>query len=115
MNPKSDNSPPTTCSESTCASGFCGSSGLCPGVALFIAYALGAGLSVITGLHWLGWAVGVPLFLILLTGAWIFLPHEVVSSESEIDDHVDLFAHHGHSKLSPNFSLVAATAKRMTA
>ncbi len=69
MNPINDTSPPATCSDSSC-----GGSGLCPGIALFIAYAVGGGLALLTGLHWLGWAVGIPLALILITGAWRFVP-----------------------------------------
>jgi len=74
MNPKNDISPPPTCSENSCPTGSCGGPGLCPGIALFISYAVGAGFVALTGLQWLGWAVGVPLGLILITGAWRFLP-----------------------------------------
>jgi len=58
----------------SCASGSCGGPGLCPGVALFLAYAIGGGITLLTGLTWLGWTVGIPAALILLTGAWRFLP-----------------------------------------
>lgn len=74
MNPKNDTSPPATCSDGSCTTGPCGGPGLCPGIALFIAYAVGGGLAALTGIYWLGWAVGVPLALILITGAWRFLP-----------------------------------------
>jgi hypothetical protein len=69
MKPKNNTTPPATC-----PTGSCGGPGLCPGIALFIAYAVGAGLTLLTGIHWLGWAVGVPLALILITGAWRLLP-----------------------------------------
>jgi len=69
MNPENDISPPATCTT-----GSCGGPGLCPGITLFTAYAVGGGLALLTGFHWLGWAVGVPLALILITGAWRFLP-----------------------------------------
>lgn len=62
------------CTEKSCATGGCGGPGLCPGVALLLAYALGAGITMLTGLNWLGWAVGIPVGLILITGAWRFLP-----------------------------------------
>lgn len=77
MNEKIDTAPSATCSDATCStgsSGSCGGPGLCPGIALFISYAVGGGLAMLTGIHWLGWAVGVPLALILITGAWRFLP-----------------------------------------
>jgi len=57
-----------------CATGSCGGPGLCPGVALFLAYVLGGGVTLLTGLTWLGWTIGIPTALILLTGAWRFLP-----------------------------------------
>jgi hypothetical protein len=54
--------------------GACGTPGLCPGTAILLAYLAGAGLVALTGLPWLGWAVGVPLGLALITGAWRWLP-----------------------------------------
>ncbi len=69
MKSKNDPSPPATCTT-----GSCGGPGLCPGIALFIAYAVGGGLAALTGLNWLGWTVGIPLILILITGAWTFIP-----------------------------------------
>jgi len=61
-------------SGKSCSTGSCGGPGLCPGVALFLAYAVGGGIVLLTGLTWLGWVVGVPVALILLTGAWRWLP-----------------------------------------
>ena len=77
MKPKIDSSSPASCSSDSCPTGSCGGAGLCPGIALFIVYAGGGGLAMLTGLHWLGWAVGVPLALILITGAWRFIPKKV--------------------------------------
>jgi len=62
------------CTDESCAAGSCGGPGLCPGVAIFLAYAAGGGIAALTGLHWLGWAVGVPLAFVLLTGVWRWLP-----------------------------------------
>ena len=64
----------STGNNESCATGGCGGPGLCPGVALFLAYVIGAGVTLLTGLTWLGWTVGIPIALILLTGAWRFLP-----------------------------------------
>lgn len=58
----------------SCSTGSCGGPGLCPGVALFLAYVLGGGITLLTGLTWLGWSIGVPTALILITGAWRYLP-----------------------------------------
>lgn len=63
-----------TCSKKSCSTGGCGGPGLCPGIALLIAYVAGSSITLLTGLTWLGWVVGVPTALILLTGAWRFLP-----------------------------------------
>lgn len=60
----------------SCPTGGCGGPGLCPGVALMLAYLAGAGVTLLTGLTWLGWTVGLPLGLILITGAWRFLKAE---------------------------------------
>jgi len=62
------------CADKSCATGGCGGPGLCPGVALLLAYVLGGGIALLTGLNWLGWAVGIPTGLVLITGAWRFLP-----------------------------------------
>lgn len=73
----SENEKPTTSqntSPNTCPTGGCGGPGLCPGVALLLAYVAGGGITLLTGLQWLGWAVGIPLAIILITGAWRFLP-----------------------------------------
>ena len=63
-----------TCTDKSCTTGRCGGPGLCPGIAIFIAWAAGAGIAVLTGLTWLGWAVGILLGLVLITGAWRWLP-----------------------------------------
>jgi len=55
----------------SCSTGGCGSKGLCPGVAMFVAYLVGFGLTGLTGSTLLGFAVGVPLFVLLVLG----LPH----------------------------------------
>lgn len=60
-------------SKPSCTGG-CGGPGLCPGIALGIAWAVGFGLMTLTGREWIGWSVGIPLGLILLTGAWKWLP-----------------------------------------
>jgi|GEM_PF-1573258 len=59
-----------------CSTGGCGGPGLCPGIALMLAYLVGAGIVWLTGLTWLGWAVGIPLAIVLLTGAWRYLPRK---------------------------------------
>jgi len=75
MPEKQNHSPANeSCSTDRAACGSCGGPGLCPGIALLAAYAVGAGIVFLTGLEWLGWAVGVPLGLVLLTGAWRFFP-----------------------------------------
>jgi len=66
--------PTEACTTGSCRTGGCGGPGLCPGVAILLAYVLGAGIVLLTGLNWLGWAVGIPVGLILITGAWRFLP-----------------------------------------
>ncbi len=58
----------------SCSTGGCGGPGLCPGIALLLAYGVGGGIAWITGLNWLGWTIGLPLAIILITGAWRFLP-----------------------------------------
>ena len=58
---KNNTSPSSTCSDNSCTTGSCGGPGLCPGIALFISYIVGGGLAMLTGIPWLGWAVGVPL------------------------------------------------------
>ena len=63
-------------SPNTCPTGGCGGPGLCPGVALLLAYVAGSGIAWLTGLQWLGWALGVPVAIILITGAWRFLRTE---------------------------------------
>lgn len=68
------------CSTDSFAVGACDGPGLCPGVALLLAYAIGGGVGMMTGLPWLGWTVGIPLGLVLLTGAWRWLPGRRVAS-----------------------------------
>lgn len=70
----SDSTPAPSCNEKSCATGTCGGPGICPGIAIFIAWALGIGTTTLTGIAWLGWAIGIPLAFILLTGAWRWLP-----------------------------------------
>jgi hypothetical protein len=67
---------PTTKSGKSCPTGGCGGPGLCPGIALMIAYLVGGSIVFLTGLTWLGWAVGVPLGIVLITGAWRYLPRK---------------------------------------
>jgi len=54
--------------------GGCDGPGLCPGVALLLAYLAGGSVALLTGHDWLGWAVGAPVGLVLATGAWKYLP-----------------------------------------
>lgn len=56
-------------SKPSCVGG-CGGPGLCPGIAIMIAWIVGAGVLLVTGQQWLAWAIGVPLALILITGVW---------------------------------------------
>lgn len=63
-----------TCSDESCTTASCGGPGLCPGIALFIAWGAGIGIVTLTGIAWLGWVVGMALALILITGAWRWLP-----------------------------------------
>ena len=74
-----------TPSPNTCPTGGCGGPGLCPGVALLLAYAAGGGIASLTGLNWLGWVVGVPIAIILITGAWRFLPQRQAAERSSAD------------------------------
>ena len=68
--------------DKSCTSGTCGGPGLCPGIAVAIAWAAGIGINALTGLAWPGWAVGVPLALILATGAWRWLPNRKMDKTS---------------------------------
>lgn len=77
---------PDTSSDKCHASGSCGGPGLCPGIALFIAFIVGSAITVLTGLEWLGWSIGVPLALILFTGAWRWLPTYVAKSAKGVDN-----------------------------
>ena len=71
-----------TCTDKSCTTGSCGGPGLCPGIAIFIAWAAGIGITTLTGLAWLGWVIGVPLALILITGAWRWLPNRKIEKIS---------------------------------
>lgn len=73
MDTKKTESLTAEAAKNTCSTGGCGGPGLCPGVALLLAYVAGGGIALLTGIQWLGWAIGVPLALILITGAWRFL------------------------------------------
>lgn len=53
----------------TCVGG-CGGPGLCPGIALLLAYGLGAAIHALTGWSWLGWTAGVAFGVFLLFGGW---------------------------------------------
>ena len=75
------NTPSRSETGKSCATGSCGGPGICPGIALILAYAVGSGLVFLTGLTWLGWAVGVPLAIILITGAWTRLPRKRKSEQ----------------------------------
>jgi len=72
MKTKNLNSRSAKGKEKSCPTGGCGGPGLCPGVALLLAYLTGTGVTLLTGLNWLGWPVGVPVAVILITGAWHF-------------------------------------------
>lgn len=54
--------------DTRCSTGGCGGNGLCPGVALLLAYLAGFGLAELTGSPPLGFLVGVPLFIVLVLG-----------------------------------------------
>jgi len=76
MNEKIDLNSSTRTDKATeqCSIGGCGGPGLCPGVAVLLAYLVGGSITLLTGLTWLGWTIGVPLAIILITGAWRLLP-----------------------------------------
>jgi|GEM_PF-1181837 len=89
MKTKTEELPPENATRvnASCPTGGCGGPGLCPGIALLLAYLVGGGVTLLTGLHWFGWAVGLPLALILITGAWRFLPaHQVPDKIAEASD-----------------------------
>jgi len=54
--------------NTSCSTGGCGGKGLCPGVALLLAYLAGFGLAELTGSTLLGFLIGVPLFIVLVLG-----------------------------------------------
>ncbi|MGJ8650298.1 MAG: hypothetical protein ACSHX4_08055 [Opitutaceae bacterium] len=64
----------TSCTTHSCRTGSCGGPGLCPGIAILLAYVLGSSIALLTGLTWLGWVIGIPAAIILITGAWHYIP-----------------------------------------
>jgi hypothetical protein len=68
--------------NTNCSSGGCGSKGLCPGVALLLAYLAGFGLAELTGSTLLGFLVGLPLFIVLVLG----LPRKRAAASEQTND-----------------------------
>jgi hypothetical protein len=68
--------------NTNCSSGGCGSKGLCPGVALLLAYLAGFGLAELTGSTLLGFLVGLPLFIVLVIG----LPRKRAAASEQTND-----------------------------
>ncbi|KRP34718.1 MAG: hypothetical protein ABS34_12525 [Opitutaceae bacterium BACL24 MAG-120322-bin51] len=68
--------------NTNCSTGGCGSKGLCPGVALLLAYLAGFGLAELTGSTLLGFLVGVPLFIVLVLG----LPRKRAAAGEQTND-----------------------------
>tara|TARA_B110000977_G_C10898817_1_gene424409 strand:- start:38 stop:256 length:219 start_codon:yes stop_codon:yes gene_type:complete len=68
--------------NTNCSSGGCGSKGLCPGVALLLAYLAGFGLAELTGSTLLGFLVGLPLFIVLVLG----LPRKRAATSEQTND-----------------------------
>ena len=66
--------PQGTCGAKPKCAGSCGVAGLCPGVAIMIAWGIALAVVALTGREWIGWSVGVPLALILMTGVWKWRP-----------------------------------------
>lgn len=81
-NPTQPQDPQVCNTNGNCSTGGCGGPGLCPSIALLIAYLVGSVTTLFTGLAWLGWAIGISTALILLTGAWRLLPNR---KESQLD------------------------------
>ncbi|MEZ7843398.1 MAG: hypothetical protein QMB33_04835 [Opitutales bacterium] len=68
--------------NTNCSTGGCGSKGLCPGVALLLAYLAGFGLAELTGSTLLGFLVGLPLFIVLVLG----LPRKRAATSEQTND-----------------------------
>ena len=68
--------------NTNCSSGGCGSKGLCPGIALLLAYLAGFGLAELTGSTLLGFLVGLPLFIVLVIG----LPRKRAAASEQTND-----------------------------
>lgn len=68
--------------NTNCSTGGCGSKGLCPGVALLLAYLAGLGLAELTGSTLLGFLVGLPLFIVLVLG----LPRKRAATSVQTND-----------------------------
>ena len=68
--------------NANCSTGGCGSKGLCPGVALLLAYLAGLGLAELTGSTLLGFLVGLPLFIVLVLG----LPRKRAAASEQTND-----------------------------
>jgi len=68
--------------NANCSTGGCGSKGLCPGVALLLAYLAGFGLAELTGSTLLGFLVGLPLFIVLVLG----LPRKRAAASEQTND-----------------------------
>ena len=68
--------------NTNCSTGGCGSKGLCPGVALLLAYLAGFGLAELTGSTLLGVLVGLPLFIVLVLG----LPRKRAAASEQTND-----------------------------
>ena len=68
--------------NTNCSTGGCGSKGLCPGVALLLAYLAGFGLAELTEITLLGFLVGLPLFIVLVLG----LPRKRAATSVQTND-----------------------------
>jgi len=68
--------------NTNCSTGGCGSKGLCPGVALLLAYLAGFGLAELTGSTLLGFLVSLPLFIVLVLG----LPRKRAAASEQTND-----------------------------
>ena len=68
--------------NTNCPTGGCGSKGLCPGVALLLAYLAGFGLAELTGSTLLGFLVSLPLFIVLVLG----LPRKRAAASEQTND-----------------------------
>jgi hypothetical protein len=68
--------------NTSCSTGGCGGKGLCPGIALLLAYLAGFGLAELTGSTLLGFLVGLPLFIVLVLG----LPRKRAATSEQTND-----------------------------